>query len=159
MPKRTDVQVQELRRLMQLLFRRFGALATDATPCGKPLPMAHAHALMVLAGGELSQQELGQELCIDKSNVARLCARMVEAGHAEQRPDDEDGRSRLVSLTARGSRLAREVDASSGARFGTLLRALPSDSRGQVLEVLQHLVAAIDAPAPPATGSRRRTSK
>jgi DNA-binding MarR family transcriptional regulator len=159
MPSGRDDQVQELRRLMQLLFRRFGALAADATPCGKPLPMAHAHALMVLAGSELSQQELGRVLCIDKSNVARLCARMVDAGHAAQRPDDEDARSRRVSLTARGSRLAREVDASSGARFSTLLRALPSDSRGQVLEVLQHLVTAIDAPAPAATRSRRETSK
>ena len=144
---------------MQLLFRRFGALAADATPCGKPLPMAHAHALMVLARGELSQQELGRELCIDKSNVARLCARMVEAGHVEQRSDEEDGRSRRISLTSKGSRLAREVDAASGARFGTLFRALPSDSRRQVLEGLQHLVSAIDAPEPPPRQSRRRTSK
>ena len=144
----------ELRRLMQLLFRRFGALAADATPCGKPLPMAHAHALMVLASGEMTQQELGRELCIDKSNVARLCARLVEAGHAEQHRGESDGRSRRVSLTARGTRLAREIDASSGARFGALLRALPADSRDQVLEVLQHLVAAIDAP-PTAPAGRR----
>lgn len=149
-------RAEELRRLMQLLFRRFGALAADATPCGKPLPMAHAHALMVLARGEMSQQELGRELCIDKSNVARLCARLVEAGHAEQRPGDSDGRSRRVSLTTRGARLAREVDASSGARFGMLLRALPKRSRDQVLEVLRHLVAAIDAP--PATPAGRRIS-
>lgn len=141
---------------MQLFFRRFGALVADATPCGKPLPMAHAHALMVLASGEMSQQELGRELCIDKSNVARLCARLVEAGHAEQRPDQSDGRSRRVSLTAVGSRLAREVDEASRERFGTLLRALPADSRDQVLDVLRHLVAAIDAP--PATPAGRRSS-
>jgi DNA-binding MarR family transcriptional regulator len=157
MRKDSKRQVEELRRLMQLLFRRFGALAADATPCGKPLPMAHAHALMVLARGEMSQQQLGRELCIDKSNVARLCARLVEAGHAEQRPGDSDGRSRRVSLTARGSRLAREVDASSGARFGTLLRELPTDSRGQVIEVLRHLVAAMDAP--PAIPVVRRISR
>jgi hypothetical protein len=48
--KRDDLQVQELRRLIQRLFRRFGALATDATPCGQPLSIAHAHALMVLLG-------------------------------------------------------------------------------------------------------------
>jgi DNA-binding MarR family transcriptional regulator len=67
---------------MQRLFRRFGTLATDRTPCDKPLSMAHAHALMVLsARGASSQQELGTELCIDKSNVARLCAKMSAAGH------------------------------------------------------------------------------
>ena len=35
---------------MQLVFRRFGVLAGDATPCGQPLSMAHAHALLVLRG-------------------------------------------------------------------------------------------------------------
>jgi DNA-binding MarR family transcriptional regulator len=130
---------------MQRLFRRFGALAADATPCGKPLSMAHAHALMVLlAKGELSQQELGAELCIDKSNVARLSARMVEAGHINQQPCEEDGRSRLLSLTARGRRLAREVNAASGARFGSLLSALPLTSRRRVLDSLHELVTSLD---------------
>lgn len=131
---------------MQRLFRRFGTLATEATPCGKPLPMAHAHALMVLLGRrDASQQELGRELGIDKSNVARLCARMVEAGHVSQRPDDEDGRSRRVSLTTRGERLAREVDESSRARFGAILVALPSASREPILDALRELVAGIEA--------------
>jgi len=138
-------QADELRHLMQRLFRRFGALAADATPCGKPLPMAHAHALMILrADGELSQQELGARLCIDKSNVARLCARMVEAGHVEQRASEHDGRSRRVSLTSRGTRLAEEVDLASRARFGALLAAVPGDARGQVLGGLRHLIDALE---------------
>jgi len=72
---------EELRLVTQRFFRRFGAFAGDATPCGKPITMVHAHALMILsAQGVLSQQQLGLELCIDKSNVTRLCAKMVEAG-------------------------------------------------------------------------------
>jgi DNA-binding MarR family transcriptional regulator len=134
-----------LRRLLQRLFRRFGALATDSTPCGTPLSMVHAHALMVLlAKGEQSQQALAAELCIDKSNVARLCAKLVEAGHVTQRPSEHDGRSRRVSLTVRGERLAREVDVASGARFGALLAAVPQAQRGQVVEALQLLVAALE---------------
>lgn len=130
---------------MQGLFRRFGALATESTPCGKPLSMAHAHALMVLLSkGELSQQDLGADLRIDKSNVARLCARMVEAGHVLQLQSKADGRSRRVSLTPRGERLAREVEEASGARFSTLLAAVPSASRAQVLSALATLVAAVD---------------
>ncbi len=149
-------QADELRRLMQQLFRRFGALAAESTPCGKPLSIAHGHALMVmLAKGELSQQELGTELGIDKSNVARLCAKMVDAGHVEQRSSEHDGRSRRVSLTGAGKRLAREVDAASGARFGALLSALPKSRRGLVLEALQHLVGALDA-APPVVLENRK---
>jgi DNA-binding MarR family transcriptional regulator len=143
-----DSRADDLRRVTQRFFRRFGALAADATPCGKPLSIAHAHALMVLLGaGELAQQELGAELCIDKSNVARLCAKMVEAGHARQRRCERDGRSRRVALPGRGERLAREVDAASRARFGALLDGIPAPRRDEVIAALRHLVAALDVPA------------
>jgi DNA-binding MarR family transcriptional regulator len=141
----SEAQIQTLRRGMQRLFRRFGVLAVDATPCGKPLSMAHAHALMVLLEeGELTQQALGGALCIDKSNVARLCARMVEEDHVVQQPNPHDGRSRYVRLTARGERLAREVEVASHDRFGLLLQGLPQERRGQVLEALALLVHAIE---------------
>jgi len=130
---------------VQRFFRCFGALSADATPCGKPLSMAHAHALMVLLGQpELSQQELGRELNIDKSNVARLCAKLVESGHARQRPSARDGRSRMVSLTADGKRLAREVDGASRARFEAVLAALPTGKRRELVESLGELVAVVE---------------
>jgi DNA-binding MarR family transcriptional regulator len=139
-------QAEELRQAAQRFFRRFGALASSTTPCGKPLSMAHAHALMVLlAGGELSQQRLGGELRIDKSNVARLCAKMVEEGQARQRACKEDGRSRLVSLTAKGEKLAREVEAASRERFGALLRGIPESHRSEVIQALQLLTDALDS--------------
>jgi len=129
---------------MQQLFRRFGVLASDTTPCGTPLSPAHAHALMLLlTHSELSQQELGAELGIDKSNVARLCGRMVDMGHAAQVQSETDGRSRRVSLTAAGKRLAREVDAASASRFAALMRGLPGEKQQRVVDSLEHLVAAI----------------
>jgi len=145
-----SIEAEALRRVMQQLFRRFGALASDSTPCGKPLSMAHAHALMtLLANGELTQQALGAELGIDKSNVARLCAKMADADHVQQRPNAADGRSRLVSLTPRGSKLAGEVDAASRAKFGALLGDLPKARRAEVIRALQLLVDAL-APKDPA---------
>ncbi|MBX3184962.1 MAG: winged helix-turn-helix transcriptional regulator [Polyangiaceae bacterium] len=111
--------------------------------------MAHAHALMVLlARGELSQQALGAELGIDKSNVARLCAKMVREEQARQRASKLDGRSRLVSLTARGVRLAQRVEGASRARFASLLEGIPSGRRADVIAALEHLVSALDAAAP-----------
>jgi DNA-binding MarR family transcriptional regulator len=134
-----------LRAVTQRLLRRLGMLASESTPCGFAISVAHAQALMVLlVSGELSQQELGEELCIDKSNVARLCAKMVEAGHARQRPSERDGRSRLVALTPRGKKLARQVDTTTRERFAAVLYALPEGSRGQVVEVLRRLVEAVD---------------
>ncbi|NUP11867.1 MAG: MarR family transcriptional regulator [Polyangiaceae bacterium] len=141
----TADRTDDLRRLTHRLVRRFGALSSDSTPCGKPVSMAYAHALMVLLyRGELSQQELGEELCIDKSNVARLCAKLVAAEHATQRPCELDGRSRRVLLTRSGTRLAKDIDASSRARFAALLGAVPANRRRDVVGALQLLVDALD---------------
>ncbi|HEY6723133.1 MAG TPA: MarR family transcriptional regulator [Polyangiaceae bacterium] len=146
-PVKASSQVEELRRVMQRLFRRFGALSAESTPCGKPLPMAHAHALMLLrAHGELSQRALAAELCIDKSNVTRLCAKLADSGHVQQRANATDGRSRLVALTPRGAQLAAEVDAASRARFAALLNGLPKLRRSETILALQRLVDALDAP-------------
>lgn len=137
--------VGELRGMTQRLFRRLGMLASEATPCGFSISIAHAQALMLLlVRGELAQQELGEELCIDKSNIARLCTKMVEVGHALQRPSERDARSRLVSLTPGGRKLARQVDAASRERFAVLLSALPDGSQVQVIDAMRHLVMAVD---------------
>src|SRR5690606_22833823 len=101
--------------------------------------------LMVLeARGELSQRELAEELCIDKSNVARLCAKMSREGQVVQRRAEDDGRSRRVALTPAGARLARAVAASSGARFGSVIAAIPTGARQSVVEALAVLVGAIE---------------
>ncbi len=144
-------EAEALRRVMQRFFRRFGVLSGDSTPCGKPLSMAYAHALMVLLGnGELSQQALGAELSIDKSNVTRLCAKMARASHIKRRTSEHDARSRLVSLTPKGARLAREVEVASRRRFGALLEGLPEARRADVIAAMQHLVDALDAASPDA---------
>jgi DNA-binding MarR family transcriptional regulator len=154
-PAAANSQTEELRRVMQRLFRKFGALSSESTPCGKPLSMAHAHALMLLrTNGELSQRALGTELCIDKSNVTRLCAKMADAGHVQQQPNLADGRSRLVSLTPHGTELAEAVDAASRARFATLLRGLPKLRRAETILALQYLVDALDAPEAALRGTR-----
>jgi DNA-binding MarR family transcriptional regulator len=105
--------------------------------------------MLLLGQPEMSQQELGKALHIDKSNVARLCAKLVESGHARQRPSESDGRSRMVSLTAEGKRLARDVDAASHARFGAVLAGLPRGKRRELIGSLQELVALVEATLTP----------
>ena len=144
----------DLRRLIQTFIRSIGLLAGDQTPCGQPLAVSHAHALMVLLeatreNNRLTQQELGQSLGIDKSNVARLCRRMESAGHVVQSRSADDGRARLLSLTAAGKRLATNVERSSRDRFERLMSAIPRESRAGVLSSLACLnqaLASVDTP-------------
>lgn len=152
-------QVDDLRRVTQRFFRSFGVLAAESTPCGKPLALAHAHALMVLSRqGELTQQSLGTELGIDKSNVARLCEKMVRAGHVRQRPNEQDGRSRIVGLSARGMRLAQEVEKASRDRFTALLERIPEERQVEVIAALRLLVDAVDASSTPSRQGKKATA-
>jgi DNA-binding MarR family transcriptional regulator len=91
-----------------------------------------------------TQQDLVKVLGVDKSNVARLCAKMVEAGHLVKQPSPDDGRAWCVSLTSKGRRVAERVEDASRTRFDRLLAALPSDAtRATVIQSLDLLNDAI----------------
>jgi len=124
-------------------------LVTKETPCGQPISPSYAHALMVLleGGGDpprTSQADLALLLGIDKSNITRLCSRMETAGHVSQERAPNDGRSRLVSLTAPGKRLARRVEQASRDRFSRIVAALPRDRRTVVCQSLAALNRAVE---------------
>ncbi|MCK6571683.1 MarR family winged helix-turn-helix transcriptional regulator [Myxococcota bacterium] len=140
---------QRLRRSLQQVFRRFGILGSDQTPCGQPLSPAHAHALMVLLDrGELVQGELATELGVDKSTLARLVPRLVAFDHVERRTDAADGRVRRVRLTPRGERLALRLSQTSLARFAAVLEAVEPEKRALVVDALEVLAAAMPPPVP-----------
>lgn len=152
-----DTVGDDLRRLIQTFIRSIGLLAGDQTPCGHPLAVSHAHALMVLLeaareGNRLTQRGLGLSLGIDKSNVARLSRRMEGAGHLVQSRSADDGRARLLSLTALGERVAKAVERSSRDRFERLMSAIPRRSRARVLSSLTCLnqaLVSVDTPRKP----------
>jgi DNA-binding MarR family transcriptional regulator len=139
-----------LRRSVQRFVRSFGLLAANATPCGTLLPLSHAHALMFLLAHTddatpPTQQAMGEALGIDKSNVARLCGKMERQGHITQSRSPTDGRARLLALTTRGLRAAREIDEASRQRFARVLEAVPAGSRDSLLAALEALNGAIAA--------------
>lgn len=148
-----DAGGRALRALVQTFIRSIGLLSGDSTPCGKPLAVSHAHALMVLLerarlGSTPGQRELGAVLGIDKSNVARLCHKMEKAGHLRQLRSAADGRARLLVLTPQGRKLAEAVERSSRARFDELASAVPAGRRPSVLAALGTLNEAIAATSP-----------
>jgi len=140
--------VEDLRAHVQEFVRRFGLLVTRETPCGFPVSPSYAHALMLLLrrgaeGLTTLQTDLAARLGIDKSNVARLCERMVDAGHAVQTVPPTDGRSRLVALTAKGTRLAQRIEQGSRDRFSAVTIKIPAGKRRAVIAALADLNAAV----------------
>ncbi len=148
LPAVTRLPALELRDTLARLFRDFGVLRQDSTPCGQSIAPSHAHALMVLLaasrrGARPTQQVLAQTLGIDKSNAARLCARMVARGELLQDRGADDGRKRMLLLTKKGRELAQSVEASSEQRFRKLAARLRAEQLSDVLAALGVLNEAI----------------
>lgn len=131
---------RRLRDAVRRLMVAHGALDETRRPCGTPLSLAHAHALLELlqCDDAMTVSELANKLAIDRTNVSRLCARMEEAGELVRRPHPGDGRARALRLTAPGKRLARQVDASSARHFADLVRRL-GDAAEPIVEALRLL--------------------
>ncbi len=117
----------------------------EQRPCGAPLTLAHAHALLTLheASAPVSITALSSSVHIDRTNVSRLCARMERLGQVERRPNPRDGRSRLIRLTAQGRELAARVDAASARHFAEVVEAL-GDEAPAVLRALALLADALE---------------
>ncbi len=139
--------VGSFRGLVQDFIRRFGLLAADQTPCGKPIPLSDAHALMCLSAANergLQQSELVAQLGVDKSTASRLVARLAERGHVTSAPSPGDARARPIRLTRKGLQLAQEIDEASTRRFAAVLKNVPARRRTDVIRALRDIVAALD---------------
>jgi DNA-binding MarR family transcriptional regulator len=140
--------VRELQRSVRELVRALGVLSEDQTPCGVSIPPREAHALLILLESEAQRTVLGQAdlqriIGIDKSNIARLVQRLGERGWVSQSPDADDGRRRILGLTARGRSIAASLDERSGVLFQSLWRTLDRLERDEITRGLQRLCAAL----------------
>jgi DNA-binding MarR family transcriptional regulator len=61
------------------------------------------------AAPEISQQALANRLFVTKGNIVGLLNRLECRGLVQRRPDPDDGRTHIVSLTEQGTALAAQV--------------------------------------------------
>jgi DNA-binding MarR family transcriptional regulator len=132
-----DTVSDALQRQMIAFIRSFGLHQGDRTPCGKPVSVAEAHALLELSQhGPLAQRELGAWLRLEKSTVSRLLAHLEQRARVVREPDQADKRVQLVQLTAEGQRIAADLAAARRMRFTRLVAALPPEQQASVLAAL-----------------------
>lgn len=143
-------EVHELRQSVREFVRQFGLLNDNSTPCGRELSTSHAHALMILqsASAGISQTDLRAHLRVDKSNVARLCQKMERAGHIVQLKSATDERVRELKLSAKGKKIATDLDHRSGRKFAGILERMTAKEKQAVLRGLKLLNNAISTQDP-----------
>lgn len=137
----TEVDLQER---MIALIRAFGLHKPDETPCGKPVSVAEAHALMELSRAEtLVQKELASRLRLQKSTVSRLVGMLEGRGWVERSRSSEDGRVVELRLTEGGRRTADNIAEARRAKFARVLEVIPQEERESVLESMRILEEAM----------------
>ncbi len=135
----------DLQERMIALIRAFGLHKPDQTPCGKPVSVAEAHALMELSRTEtLVQKELASQLRLEKSTVSRLVRILEDRGWVERSRSPHDGRAVELRLTEAGKRAAAGLAEARRAKFARILEAIPEEERASVMQALSVLEEAMD---------------
>jgi DNA-binding MarR family transcriptional regulator len=100
--------------------------------------------LNLLAVGPISQQELGEQLGIDRTTVVELIDELERQGVVARRRNPADRRSYALNLTPHGrsvqKRAARAFDGAAEEFFGPLKAA----ERQALAEMLRRLIASAE---------------
>jgi DNA-binding MarR family transcriptional regulator len=129
---------------MVALIRTLGLHQPDRTPCGQPVAVAEAHALLELDREPgLSQNGLAARLRLEKSSVSRIVTTLEKRGWVARKRKLEDTRIVQVHLTDSGRDAAANLAASRQAKFERIFSAIPAAERDAVLASLDTLLQVI----------------
>lgn len=134
---------EELRYSIELLFfayRDFTAEA-DNILAGHDLGRAH-HRVIYFVGRQpgITISELLMILNITKQSLSRVLGRLVDDGFVMLEQGQDDKRQRLLSLTAKGHELERELTAVQKERFSRAYKDAGFDSVDGFLTVMQNML-------------------
>jgi DNA-binding MarR family transcriptional regulator len=116
-------------------------LANELRPLG--LTPSQAEVLRVLAdAAPLSLSALGELLlCESGNNPSRLVDRLVAVGLVERRTLETDRRAVVLTLTAEGAKLERDVRSIEETMYADLDRAGSRAELAAAIEILERFVA------------------
>lgn len=135
-----------LQARMVALVRAFGWHRPEQTPCGQPVPISEAHALMELDRQDtLRQHELGTRLGLEKSTVSRLIGQLEGRGWIERQRSVADGRVTVLGLTSAGRQAAKQLATARAVFFARVLERVPDAKRRDLLDSLDLLVGVLHA--------------
>jgi DNA-binding MarR family transcriptional regulator len=142
--KRPD-EVLDFQDSMVSLIRSLGLHKPDTTPCGQPLSVGEAQALLEI-GREpgLTQNGLAHRLSLDKSTVSRLVGMLERRSWVERMRDSNDSRFYHLRLTAAGTKANANLAQSRRSKFERIFQAIPRTQRAGVAASLSALMEAIN---------------
>lgn len=100
------------RHLFHLLLHSADLIEAELAARLQPLGLRPRQALVIdgLARmGTVSQARLAREFSVTQASMSTMTARLISGGHILRRPDPEDARGNLLSLTEKGQSLLSQI--------------------------------------------------
>lgn len=108
---------------------------TDATW----VPLVH----LSISGDGISQKTLAHLVGVDGSSLVRVIDILSREGLVERRPDANDGRARLIHLTAQGKRRVAKIQAELETAEAEMLCDIGDDEIETMLDGLERIEARV----------------
>lgn len=127
-----------------VLGQRTRALVNEAMRDAGLRPDEYAAYSVVFEVKSITLTEMAIQLAMPLTTVAEYVGAMTERGHLRKKPDPDDQRARLLSLTPAGLRTHRQASRSFERAHRSLLRELEPLDEEAIREVLQRLAGSAD---------------
>lgn len=99
----------------------------------------HSYLLAVCKNPGISQEQLAEHICVDKSNVTRQLTYLEKEGYVERRQSDTDRRVTLVYPTQKALAALPAVRETVAAWNGYLTQDLTEEELSLLSDILQKL--------------------
>jgi DNA-binding MarR family transcriptional regulator len=113
--------------------------------------------------GGLSLHELARRTWSDDPTACRMVGKLTERGLIRSDEDPEDRRRFRLGLTAKGRKLADELESFAVEVRSTVVRGLTGDDRRQLCALLRRVMSNMDSleqePAPNGKAAAKATSR
>ena len=127
-----------------VLGQRTRALVNEAMLDAGLRPDEYAAYSVVFEMQPITLTEMADQLAMPLTTVAEYVQAMTERGHVRKRPDPDDQRARLLTLTPAGLRAHRHASRSFERAHQALLRELAPLQEDATREVLRQLAGSAD---------------
>lgn len=135
----TDVsgeKIAAVRQFNRFFTRQIGVLREGLLH--SPYPLTDARILFELGHRDgVTASALCRELGLDAGYLSRILARLEQQGLLEKVRSDNDGRQRLLSLTAQGRNAFALLDRRSRDEAGEMLSELSEEDQQRLLKAMQ----------------------
>ena len=124
------------------LFLRYGDLRMQPLGVGT----AAVPVLVLLKEGvEMTQRDLAACTRLEQPSMAQLLSRLERDGMIRRRPDPDDGRASLISLSEKAQALLPEVNAIAQAGNDAAMAGFTKEEVQQLLDYLRRVIVNLEA--------------